>query len=122
MLNNHNKKEKNMIVDPLGDNIVVREFVKESQTALGIHLVGDYDPNSEANRGEVIAVGPGRILQDGREIPLTVAPGDVVVYGNLTGSRIQVAGEEYIVLSERGVLAIEDSVHPPEPDVFAQAA
>lgn len=94
-----------MALRPLNDRVVIRRSEEESKTAGGIVLPGS--AAEKPNRGEVVAVGVGRILDNGDVRPLTVQVGDKVVFGPYSGSNaIKVDGEELLVMSESEILAI----------------
>ena len=94
-----------MALRPLNDRVVIRRSEEESKTAGGIVLPGS--AAEKPNRGEVVAVGAGRILDNGEVRPLTVKVGDKVVFGPYSGSNaIKVDGEELLVMSENEILAI----------------
>jgi len=90
---------------PLGDRIVVKPGKEEEVTKGGIVL-----PDTAKKRpreGEVMAVGPGKLLENGQRAALEVAVGDVVVYSEYGGTEVTVNGEDFIVLDEGSVLAIK---------------
>lgn len=91
-------------IKPLEDRIVVRTLEAEQTTASG--LVIPDTAKEKPQEGEVVAIGPGRIDDNGNRIPLDVAVGDVVIYSKYGGTEIKTGGEEYLVLSARDVLAI----------------
>ena len=94
-----------MALRPLNDRVVIRRSEEESKTAGGIVLPGS--AAEKPNRGEIVAVGAGRILDNGDVRPLTVKVGDKVVFGPYSGSNaIKVDGEELLVMSENEILAI----------------
>ena len=94
-----------MALRPLNDRVVIRRSEEESKTAGGIGLPGS--AAEKPNRGEVVAVGAGRILDNGEVRPLTVKVGDKVVFGPYSGSNaIKIDGEELLVMSENEILAI----------------
>ena len=90
---------------PLGDRIVVKPGKEEEVTRGGIVL-----PDSAKKRprqGEVLAVGPGKLLESGERAPLEIAVGDVVLYSEYGGTEITLEGVDYIILDENSVLAID---------------
>lgn len=94
-----------MKIRPLHDRIVVRRQEEEAKSSGGIVLPGS--AKEKPNQGEVVAVGVGRILDDGKVRPIDVSVGDVVVFGKYAGSdTIEVDGEELIILSESDVKAV----------------
>lgn len=94
-----------MKIRPLHDRVVVRRQEEEATSAGGIVLPGS--AKEKPNQGEVIAVGNGRILDNGDVRPVDVKIGDVVVFGKYAGSdTIEVEGEELVILSESDIKAI----------------
>jgi chaperonin GroES len=92
-------------IKPLEDRIVIKSLEAEQTTASG--LVIPDTAKEKPQEGEVIAVGPGRWNEDGDErIPLDVAVGDRVIFSKYGGTEIKHAGEEYLILSARDVLAV----------------
>ena len=91
-------------IKPLEDRIVVKTLEAETTTASG--LVIPDSAKEKPQEGEVQAVGPGRVDDNGNRIPLDVAVGDKVIYSKYGGTEVKYAGEEYLVLSARDVLAV----------------
>jgi chaperonin GroES len=90
---------------PLGDRIVVKPGKEEEVTRGGIVL-----PDSAKKRprqGEVLAVGPGKLMENGERAPMEIAVGDVVLYSEYGGTEITLEGVDYIILDENSVLAID---------------
>jgi len=92
-------------IKPLEDRIVVRPMPAEQVTASGL-VIPDTATKEKPQEAEVIAVGPGRFDDAGNRIPLDVAVGDKVLFSKYGGTEIKFAGEEFLVLSARDVLAI----------------
>jgi chaperonin GroES len=90
-------------IKPLEDRIVVQAVDAESTTASG--LVIPDTAKEKPQEGIVLAVGPGR-FEDGVRVPLDVSVGDKVLYSKYGGTDVKYAGEEYLVLSARDVLAV----------------
>jgi chaperonin GroES len=93
-----------MNIRPLHDRVVVRRMEEETKTAGGIVL-----PDSAAekpSRGEVLAVGPGRLLDNGEVRAPGVKAGDKVVFGQYAGSTVKVDGEELLILSETEIFGV----------------
>jgi chaperonin GroES len=88
---------------PLNDRIVIKPIVQEEMLASG--LVIPDTAKEKGQQGEVIAVGPGRVDEDGKRIPMEVAVGDKILYAKYTGQEIKLGTEELIVISEKDVLA-----------------
>ena len=91
-------------IKPLEDRIVIKQVEAEQTTASG--LVIPDTVKEKPQEGEVIAVGPGRIDDNGNRVPIDVAVGDLVLYSKYGGTEVQYNGEEYLVLSARDVLAV----------------
>ena len=87
---------------PLGDKIVLRPIIQEEVLSSGI-VIPD-TAKEKPQQGEVIAVGPGRLDDDGKRITMEVAVGDRVLYAKYTGQEIKIENEELIVLAERDLL------------------
>jgi chaperonin GroES len=91
-------------IKPLEDRIVVKALEAETTTASG--LVIPDTAKEKPQEGEVLAVGQGRIDDNGNRVPLDVAVGDKVIYSKYGGTEVKYAGEEYLVLSARDILAV----------------
>jgi len=93
-----------MELKPLHDRVVVRALDSETRSPGGI-VIPD-NAKEKPTTGEVVAVGPGRITDDGVTVPVTVTVGDRVLFGQYAGQKIKVNGEEVSILREEDVLAI----------------
>src|SRR6185437_5996281 len=91
-------------IKPLEDRIVVKSVEAEQTTASG--LVIPDTAKEKPQEGEVLAIGPSRIDDKGNRVPLDVAVGDKIIYSKYGGTEVKYAGEEYLILSARDVLAI----------------
>ncbi|MEY4276555.1 MAG: hypothetical protein RIS26_1018 [Actinomycetota bacterium] len=91
-------------IKPLEDRIVVRPLEAETVTASG--LVIPDTAKERPQEAEVIAVGPGRVDDSGKRIPVDVSVGDKVIFSKYGGTELKYNNEEYLVLSARDVLAI----------------
>jgi chaperonin GroES len=91
-------------IKPLEDRVVVQANEAETTTASG--LVIPDTAKEKPQEGTVIAVGPGRVDDNGNRVPLDVKAGDVVIYSKYGGTEVKYAGEEYLVLSARDLLAV----------------
>lgn len=91
-------------IQPLEDKILVQANEAETTTASGI-VIPD-TAKEKPQEGTVLAVGPGRVDDNGKRIPLDVAAGDVVIYSKYGGTEVKYNGEEYLILSARDVLAV----------------
>ena len=97
-------------IKPLEDRIVVQPIEAEQTTASG--LVIPDTAKEKPQEGKVLAVGPGRFDDSGNRVPLDVEVGDKVIYSKYGGTEVKYAGEEYLVLSARDVLAVVAEVSP----------
>ncbi|MDO5581669.1 MAG: co-chaperone GroES [Planctomycetia bacterium] len=95
--------KKNYNLRPLDDRVVVEPLAAEEMTAGGIVLPDS--AKEKPQRGIVVAVGPGRVLDNGKRADLSVAVGDEVIYGKYSGSDLEVDGNEIKILRESDVLA-----------------
>jgi len=92
------------VIKPLGDRVVVKRIEEEPKTKGGIVLPDT--AKEKPQKGKVIAVGTGRVLENGQRVPLEVKEGDIVVFAKYGGTEIEIDGEEYVILSERDLLAV----------------
>jgi len=89
---------------PMGDRVVIRPAAREETTRSGIVLP---DTSKEKpQRGEIIAVGPGRVSDEGKKIPMEVKVGDTVLFAKYAGTEFKLEEDELLILSEKDVLAI----------------
>lgn len=94
-----------MKLRPLHDRVVIRRNEEETKTAGGIVLPGS--ATEKPNQGEIVAVGTGRVLDNGEVQALAVKVGDKVVFGPYSGSNtVNVGGEDLLVMSESEILAV----------------
>lgn len=91
-------------IKPLEDRVVIKTLEAEQTTASG--LVIPDTAKEKPQEGEVVAVGPGRVDDNGNRVPVDVSVGDVVIYSKYGGTEVKYGGEEYLVLSARDVLAV----------------
>jgi chaperonin GroES len=90
------------MIKPLGDRVVVKVKELSTQTASGIIV-----PNKEvSNQATVVAIGPGKILENGEVIPPEVKVGDEVLFQQYTGTKVTVEDEEYLILHEGEIIAV----------------
>lgn len=92
---------------PLGDRVVVRPTEQEEVTASGIVLPDT--AKEKPQRGQVIAVGPGRLGDDGNRLPMDVKDGEEVLFAKYAGTEVKVGEDEYLIISEKDILAIVGS-------------
>lgn len=93
-----------MQIRPLYDRIIVKRLEEEKQTASGIVIPDTAKEKPE--QGEIVAVGHGRLLQDGTTLPLQVKPGEKVLFGKYAGQTVRIDDEEFLVLKEEDVLGV----------------
>ena len=90
-------------LEPLADRLVVKAIERNEVTKSGIILPDT--AKEKPQEGKVIAVGPGRLSEDGKRIPMDVSVGDIVIYARYGGSEIKIDDEELIILHESDILA-----------------
>ena len=91
---------------PLSDKVLVKPSAGEERSAGGIYI-----PDSAQQKpieGEVIAVGPGKVLEDGSRSTVAVKIGDKVIYSKYGGTELKLEGEEFIILDENQIYAVRD--------------
>ncbi|MCU1338572.1 MAG: chaperonin Cpn10 [Bryobacterales bacterium] len=93
-----------MTLRPLYDRIVVKRIEEKQQMQGGLHIPDS--AKEKPQEGEVIAIGKGKRLEDGKVVPLDVKVGDRVLLGKYSGSEIKLDGEEYLIIREDEVLGI----------------
>ena len=94
---------KNLKIHPLDDRVVVEPVEAEERTAGGIVLPDS--AQEKPQRGHVVALGPGRLLENGQRASLSVSIGDEVIYGKYSGSDIEGDGHDVTILGETDILA-----------------
>ncbi|GAA1082729.1 co-chaperone GroES [Nocardiopsis exhalans] len=92
------------VLKPLEDRVVVKTLEAEQTTASG--LVIPDTAKEKPQEGEILAVGPGRLDDNGKRVALDVNVGDVVLYSKYGGTEVKYDGQEYLVLSARDLLAV----------------
>ena len=90
-------------IKPLGDRVVVLPTPREETTKGGIVLPDT--AKEKPQEGKVVAFGPGRASESGKIVPPNVQAGDTVIYARYAGTEVQLDGEDYIILSEKDILA-----------------
>lgn len=93
-----------MNIRPLYDRIVVKRIDKQEEMQGGLYIPDS--AKEKPQEGEVVAVGKGKRLEDGKLIPLDVQPGDRILFGKYSGSDIKLDGTEYLIMREDEVLGI----------------
>jgi chaperonin GroES len=93
-----------MNVKPMEDRILLKPMEAEQKTAGGI-IIPD-NAKEKPQKGEVIAVGPGKISDKGARIEVSLKKGDKVLYGKYSGTEIAIEGEDYLIVRESDILAV----------------
>ena len=88
---------------PMGDRLVVKPTQSEEKTKSGIYIPDTAKERSQ--EGKVVAVGPGKMTDEGKRIPLDVEVGDIIIYAKYSGSEIKLDEEELIIMRESDILA-----------------
>ncbi len=93
------------MLKPLGDRVLIRVLEREEKTKSGIFLPDT--AKEKPQEGEVVAVGSGKVCENGQRIPVEVKVGDKVIFAKYAGTEVKMGdGAEYLILNERDVLAI----------------
>lgn len=92
------------MIKPLGDRVVIKVLEKEQKTMSGIVLPDT--AKEKPQEGEIVAVGTGKMLDNGQRVALDVKAGDKVIFSKYAGTEVKVDGQDYLILSERDILAI----------------
>ncbi|MBG9587371.1 co-chaperone GroES [Cytobacillus firmus] len=92
------------MLKPLGDRIIIELVETEEKTASGIVLPDT--AKEKPQEGKVVAVGTGRILENGERVALEVADGDRIIFSKYAGTEVKYEGKEYLILRENDILAV----------------
>ncbi|MBP2637485.1 MAG: groS [Firmicutes bacterium] len=92
------------MIKPLGDRVVIEALAKEEVTKSGIVLPDTV--KEKPQEGKVVAVGTGKTLENGQKVAVEVKVGDSVIFSKYAGTEVKVEGKDYLVISERDILAI----------------
>lgn len=92
------------MLKPLGDRIVIELVEAEEKTASGIVLPGS--AQEKPQEGVVVAVGTGRVLENGERVAVEVAAGDHIIFSKYSGTEVKYEGKEYLILRENDILAV----------------
>ena len=93
-----------MAIRPLEDRVLVKPIESESKTASGIYL--PETAKEKPVRGEVVAVGPGKRLDNGKRADMSVRVGDTVVYGKYAGTEVEIKNTKHLILRESELLGV----------------
>ena len=91
-------------IKPLQDRVLVKRLEAEEKTASGLYIPDS--AKEKPQEGEVVAVGPGKVLEGGNKVELTVKPGDKILFSKYAGTDIKLDGEEYLIMREDDILGI----------------
>ncbi|HSD12842.1 MAG TPA: co-chaperone GroES [Patescibacteria group bacterium] len=94
-----------MQVKPLSDRVLVKPLSEEQATKAGI-IIPDTVEKEKPEKGEVVATGPGKLLDNGQRAPMTVKAGDKVVFKKYSPDELKVDGQELLILEESDILAV----------------
>ena len=97
-----------MNLKPLADRVVVEHVEQDEKSAGGVFLPDT--AKEKPQEGIVLAVGTGRVIDNGKTLPMAVKVGDRVIYSKYSGSEVKIDGKEYLIVSEKDVLAVVDKV------------
>jgi len=92
------------VIRPLGDRVVVKPLPMEERTKGGIVLPDT--AKEKPQKGEVVAVGPGRLLDNGQRVAIDLKVGDKVFYSKYAGNEVKIDDEEYLILREGDILGV----------------
>ena len=98
------KSSSSLKLKPVGDRVIAQRIGSVEKTKSGLYLPDA--AQEKPQEGKVIAVGSGKMLKDGKIVPLAVKPGDKIIFGKYSGSEIKVDDKEYVFLNEDDILAI----------------
>lgn len=93
-----------MKLKPLNDRVLVKRLESEEKTAGGLFIPDT--AKEKPSRGQVIAVGPGKVDETGKRIPMSVAPGNEVLFNKYAGTEVKLDGVDHLVMREEDILAI----------------
>ena len=98
-------KKSKFPVRPLADRVVVKRVEEEEEKSPAGIIIPD-TAKEKPQKGEVIAVGPGRLDDNGNRLPMEVKVGDKVLFSKYAGTEVKIQGEEYLIMREDDILAI----------------
>ena len=93
-----------MKLQPLGDRVLIEPMEAEDKTESGIYIPDT--AKEKQQKGRIVAVGKGRVQEDGKLVPLEVKVEDKVIYGRYSGTEIKIQGTEFLILKEEDILGI----------------
>ena len=89
---------------PLGDRVLVKAVEKKDEIRSGI-IIPD-TAKEKPQEGEIVAVGKGKIAEDGKLVPMDVKAGDKILYGKYSGTEVKIEGQEYLIMHQEDILGI----------------
>jgi len=92
------------MIKPLGDRVVIKVLEREEKTKSGIVLPDT--AKEKPQEGKIIAVGTGKVLENGQRVPMDVKVGDRVIFSKYAGTEVKLDGIDYLIVSDRDVLAV----------------
>lgn len=92
-----------MNLQPLNDHLIIKPLKETEKSGI---VLPDSEKDKKSGKGEVLAVGPGRVLDNGQKLAMAVKVGDKIMYRQYAGDEVKIENEEYLVISEHDVLAI----------------
>jgi len=95
---------RSLTLKPMGDRVVLKRLPQEEKTAGGIFLPDT--AQEKPMRGEVVAVGPGKVLDSGERTRMEVEVGQTVLFGKYSGTEVKIDGEEFTILEQREILGV----------------
>ena len=95
-----------MSYKPLGDRVIIEQEVAEAKTESGIVLPDTAQEKPQL--GTIVAVGPGRVTDDGKTVPMSVKKGDVVIFAKYGGTELKDGGKDFLIIKESDILAVRD--------------
>lgn len=92
-----------MNLKPLTDHLIIKSLKQEDKSGIALP---ESEKEKKSGKGEVMAVGPGRTLDNGNKLPMSINVGDKILFRQYAGDEIKEGGEEYLIITESDVLAI----------------
>ena len=93
-----------MSLKPLGDRVLIKPEPAEQKTATGLYIASN--AQEKPQRGEVVAVGAGKLNEKGERMPIDVKVGDTVIYGKFGGNEVKIDGEDYLLMRADDIYAV----------------
>jgi chaperonin GroES len=93
-----------MVVKPLADRVLVKP-IEMAEVKKGGIIIPD-TAKEKPQEGEIVEVGPGKVTEDGKKIPMEVKKGDRILYGKYSGSEVSIDGNDFLIMRESDILAI----------------